>query len=115
MRSPAVVFSVVAVSALSPTILGSPLPPSSSLQLSSPEYRRGDTLIARGLGFMSDIITRSEIPQAAPVSKPKVAEVAGIPVGYVVLLPWRYPLLTVCSPPEFWKKDKYTTHPATVG
>lgn len=83
MRSPAIVLSVVAVTALSPTILASPLP--TPALLPALEHRRSDTLASRGLGFM-DIFARAETPKAAPTSKPKVALVGGIPVGYGIFV-----------------------------
>lgn len=83
MRSPAIVLSVVAVAALSPTILASPLP--TPALLPALEHRRSDTLASRGLGFM-DIFARAETPKPAPTSKPKVAIVGGLPVGYAALV-----------------------------
>ena len=83
MRSPAIVLSVVAVSALSPTILGSPLPPHSAVA-SFVEHRRSDTgIAARGLGFLNDIFSRADTPKTASSSRPKIASVANIPVGYI--------------------------------
>jgi hypothetical protein len=78
MRSPAIVFSVVAVSALSPSVLGSPLPAGHSFAPTTVEHRRSTTMAARGLGFLNDIF-----PRAAATSKPKVASIAGIDVGWV--------------------------------
>lgn len=88
MRSPAIVFSVVAVSALSPSVLGSPLPVHSTVP-STLEHRRSNTVTARGLGFLNDIFARADNPAAAQTSKPKVATVMGYTVGYVFPSPLR--------------------------
>ncbi|EKM60909.1 uncharacterized protein PHACADRAFT_24140 [Phanerochaete carnosa HHB-10118-sp] len=90
MRSPAIVFSVVAVSALSPSVLGSPLPAHSSVPATL-EHRRSSTMAARGLGFLNDVFARADTP-AAPASKPKVATVMGYSIGGRDFV-------------EFWKKD----------
>ncbi|GJE85966.1 hypothetical protein PsYK624_020460 [Phanerochaete sordida] len=90
MRSPAIVFSVVAVSALSPTVLGSPLPVHSNIPATL-EHRRSNTVATRGLGFLNDIFARAE-PPAAQTSKPKVATVMGYTLGGRDVR-------------EFWKKD----------
>ncbi|KIP12634.1 hypothetical protein PHLGIDRAFT_124141 [Phlebiopsis gigantea 11061_1 CR5-6] len=97
MRSPAIVFSVVAASALSPAILGSPVPPHTALA-SAVEHRPSSAITSRGLGFLTDIFARADQPTAAHTSAPKVAMLAGIPVGRR----------------EFWKKADHTKHPADI-
>lgn len=91
MRSPAIVFSVVAVSALSPSVLGSPLPAHSNVPATI-EHRRSNPVTARGLGFLDNIFARADVPPAATKSKPKVATVMGYTLGGRDLR-------------EFWKKD----------
>lgn len=90
MRSPAVIVSLMAVSALSPTfVLGSPLPPHADPQSLIERHKIGTPLEPRGLGFLSEVFVRTEpegAARAAPTSKPKVATVAGYTIGFVVSL-----------------------------
>ena len=81
MRSPAIVFSVVAVATLSPTVLGSPLPTHSFVP-TTVDHRRSTAIAARGLGFLNDIFPRTD---AAPKPQPKVAEIMGLPIPYAYL------------------------------
>lgn len=89
MRSPAVVFSLAAVSALSPSLIfASPLP-SRVNSASAVEHRRGSAPVApRGLGFLNGVFTRSttdDAPKPHYTSQPKIASVAGYTLGYVLL------------------------------
>ncbi|KAF7789883.1 hypothetical protein EIP86_000831 [Pleurotus ostreatoroseus] len=88
MRSPAIVFSLFAVSALSPSLVyGSPVPNGLSQHVNpgaSDHHRTSSGVAARGLGFLGEVFARSESTptvRTAPTSKPKVASIANIPVG----------------------------------
>ena len=96
MRSPALVFSLMAVSALSPTfVAASPLPATESPALVERHRLASDHPIApRGLGFLTEVFARTEpdrVPKASPTSKPKVISVADYTIGYVVVLLSVYP------------------------
>lgn len=91
MRSPAVVFSLFAVSALSPSLVyGSPVPSSAAHSVSQSDHHRASSAMsARGLGFLNEVFARADFAtgntaKPAPTSKPKVASIAGVDVGYVI-------------------------------
>lgn len=85
MRSPAIVFSLMAVTALSPTfVVGTPLPPVHS-DMSTTDHHRSNTNSPRGLGFLNEIFTRAESDDDStppPRTRPKVATIAGYTIGY---------------------------------
>lgn len=90
MRSPAVVFSLFAVSALSPSVVyGSPVP-NGVTHGSSDHHRAPSAVAARGLGFLNEVFVRADSTHVAHAahptytSKPKVASIAGIDLGYVL-------------------------------
>lgn len=95
MRSPAVVFSLVAVTALSPSLaLGSPMQtrPTHVSKLSS------NPVAARGLGFLHEVFARDEPPQPTPTSHPRLATVQGYKIGYASVIIFRAHILTLqCS------------------
>ena len=91
MRSPAVVFSLFAVSALSPSIVyGSPVPSGVTHHTGGVDHHRAPSAVAaRGLGFLNEVFARGDSTHAAAhptyTSKPKVMSIAGIDVGCVAL------------------------------
>ncbi|KAI0706081.1 hypothetical protein BC835DRAFT_3447 [Cytidiella melzeri] len=97
MRSPSLVFSLIAVSALSPTfVVGSPLPTLTDSSSVADRHRTNSNPVApRGLGFVFARTEPKDVPRAAPTSKPKVATLAGYTLGYV-----RIDILTAVSADE---------------
>lgn len=98
MRSPAVVFSLFAVSALSPSVVyGSPVPNGVAHHNGSSDHHRAPSAVAaRGLGFLNEVFARADTthtPRPTYTSKPKVASIAGVELGYAPL-PYRLPALT---------------------
>ena len=90
MRSPAIVFSLVAVSALSPSlVLGSPLPGHSDASAPIDRHRTNGPVSPRGLGFLNEVFARTESynsPKPVSTSQPKVATIAGYTLGFVARL-----------------------------
>ncbi len=87
MRSPALVVSLFAVSALSPSVYGSPLP-NGIVPHANPvaldHHKASNGVAVRGLGFLNEVFGRSSsttTTRAAPTSKPKVATIANLPIG----------------------------------
>ncbi|KAI0095305.1 hypothetical protein BDY19DRAFT_902278 [Irpex rosettiformis] len=85
MRSPAIVFSLMAVSALSPTfVVGTPVPVHT--EVNTTDHHRTNSNSPRGLGFLNEIFARTE-PDDAPKTahaahtNPKVATIAGYTLG----------------------------------
>lgn len=89
MRSPAVVFSLFAVSALSPSLVyGSPVPSThTNAVVPNDVHHRASSVGARGLGFLNEVFARADSTNSgqhpAYTSKPKVASIAGVDLGYV--------------------------------
>ncbi|KAI0803087.1 hypothetical protein BC629DRAFT_1591179 [Irpex lacteus] len=84
MRSPAVVFSLLAVSALSPTfVVGTPLPVHT--EVATADHHRSASNSPRGLGFLNEVFARTEpddgAQRSATHTKPKVATLAGYSLG----------------------------------
>ncbi|THH02901.1 hypothetical protein EW026_g99 [Hermanssonia centrifuga] len=95
---PAVVISLFAVSALSPSIVcASPVPSMthhSNTPASVDHHRAGNNIAPRGLGFLNEVFARADTAdKAMPTSKPKVLSLADFNVG----------------PREFWKKSVAST------
>ena len=83
MRSPAIIFSLFAVSALSPSLVyGSPVPMVVSHAPISDHHRPSNAVAARGLGFLNEVFVRADAAADpdAPKKKTTVASIAGVNV-----------------------------------
>lgn len=113
MRSPAVVFSLFAVSALSPALVyASPVPSvahRSTTSAPNDHHRAPSAVAARGLGFLNEVFARADsthTPRPAPTSKPKVASIAGMDLGYGLVFWTTVRPNTLHTAPENFGNDR---------